>query len=158
MQQIYRRTPMSKCDFNKVASNFIEITRWHRCSPVNMLYIFRTSFHKNTFRGLLLLFVTKAKYFSKVIFSKFDNQYLPTSCQCSHLLQCFPLLYSSAFFCIRFLICQGSKKRESKKIIFSVHYVTQNFISSEILVYDQFSLYYIYVQFRKTALSKLLLH
>ena len=26
MQQIYRRTPMPKCDFNNVASNIIEIT------------------------------------------------------------------------------------------------------------------------------------
>ena len=29
MQQIYRRTTMPKCDFNKVACNFIEITLWH---------------------------------------------------------------------------------------------------------------------------------
>ena len=35
MQRIYKRTPMSKCDFNKVAkqSNFIEITIRHGCSP-----------------------------------------------------------------------------------------------------------------------------
>ena len=33
MQQIYRRAPMPKCDFNKVASNFIEITLRHGCSP-----------------------------------------------------------------------------------------------------------------------------
>ena len=46
MQQIYRRTPMPKCDFNKVAllCNFIKITLWHGCSPVNLLHIFRTSF------------------------------------------------------------------------------------------------------------------
>ena len=33
MQQIYRRTPMLKCDFNKVAllCNFIEITLQHGC-------------------------------------------------------------------------------------------------------------------------------
>ena len=35
-------------------SNFIEITLRHRCSPVNLLHIFRTTFTKNTF-GLLLL-------------------------------------------------------------------------------------------------------
>ena len=35
MQQIYRRTPMPKCDFNKVATNFNEITLEHECSPVN---------------------------------------------------------------------------------------------------------------------------
>ena len=28
--------------------NFIEITFWHRCSPVNLLHIFRTAFPKNT--------------------------------------------------------------------------------------------------------------
>ena len=50
MQQIYRRTPMPKCDFN-----FIEITLRHGCSPVNLLYIFGTPFSKNT-SGWLLLF------------------------------------------------------------------------------------------------------
>ena len=46
MQPIYRRTPMLKCNFNKVAkqSNFIEIALRHGCSPVNLLHIFRTSF------------------------------------------------------------------------------------------------------------------
>ena len=53
IQQIYRRTPMLKCDFNKV-----EITLHHRCSPVNLLYIFRTPFPKNTCGGLLLLKTT----------------------------------------------------------------------------------------------------
>ena len=32
---------------------FIEITLQHGCSPVNLLYNFRTSFYKNTSRGLL---------------------------------------------------------------------------------------------------------
>ena len=35
MQQIYRRRSRSKCDFNDVESNFIEITLRHGCSPVN---------------------------------------------------------------------------------------------------------------------------
>ena len=34
--------------------NFIEITLLHGCSPVNLLHIFRTTFHKNTSRRLLL--------------------------------------------------------------------------------------------------------
>ena len=42
IQQIYRRTPMSKFDFN------IE----HGCSSVNILHIFRTPFSKNTSGGL----------------------------------------------------------------------------------------------------------
>ena len=58
MQQIYRRTPMPKCDFNKVASNFIEITLWHGCSAVNLLHIFRRSLPRNTPAWLLLKFVT----------------------------------------------------------------------------------------------------
>ena len=50
-QQIYRRTPMTKCD---LLCNFIEITLRHWCSPVNLLYILRTPFPKNTLKGLLL--------------------------------------------------------------------------------------------------------
>ena len=41
MQQIYRRTPMPKCDFNK------EIALRHGCSPVNLLHTFRTPFLKD---------------------------------------------------------------------------------------------------------------
>ena len=44
MQQIYRRTPLSKYDF----------ALWHRCSPVNLLHIFRTPFPRNTSGWLLL--------------------------------------------------------------------------------------------------------
>ena len=35
--------------------NFIEITLWHGCSPVNLLHIFRTPLHKNSSGWLLLL-------------------------------------------------------------------------------------------------------
>ena len=45
MQQIYRKTPMPKDDFNKVAK---QPYCWHGYSPVNLLHIFRTSFLKNT--------------------------------------------------------------------------------------------------------------
>ena len=58
MQQIYRETPMPKCDFNKVASNFTEIALRHGCSPVNLLHIFRTPFHKNISGWLLLSFIS----------------------------------------------------------------------------------------------------
>ena len=56
IQQIYSRTPMPKCDFNKVAlqSNFIEITLPRGCSSVNLLRIFRIPFTKNTPERLLL--------------------------------------------------------------------------------------------------------
>ena len=54
LQQIYRRTPMSKCDFNKIAKqhcNCKEIKLRHGCSPANLLCIFSTPF---TFGRLLL--------------------------------------------------------------------------------------------------------
>ena len=38
----------------KWQSNFIEITFWHWCSPVNLLHIFRPPFPRNTFGWLLL--------------------------------------------------------------------------------------------------------
>ena len=47
IQQVYGRTPMPKCDFNKVALRLTEITRQHECSPVNLLHIFRAPFLKN---------------------------------------------------------------------------------------------------------------
>ena len=50
MQQIYSRTPMPK-----LLCNFIEITLRHRCSPVNLLHIFRTLFSKDTSGELLLV-------------------------------------------------------------------------------------------------------
>ena len=46
---------MAKCDFSK------KITLWHGCSPVNLLYIFRTPFYKNTYGGLLLKKSKKTK-------------------------------------------------------------------------------------------------
>ena len=52
MQQIYRRTPMPKCD---LLCNFIEIALRHGCSPVNLLHIFRPPFSKNTSGRLLLI-------------------------------------------------------------------------------------------------------
>ena len=54
VQQIYRRTLMLGCDFNKVALQLIEITLRHWCSPVNLLHLFRTPFPKNTSGGLFL--------------------------------------------------------------------------------------------------------
>ena len=37
----------------KLLCNFIESTLWYRCSPVNLLHIFRTPVPKNTSRGLI---------------------------------------------------------------------------------------------------------
>ena len=38
----------------KLLCNFIEITLRHRCSPVNLLHIFRTSFTRDSYGRLLL--------------------------------------------------------------------------------------------------------
>ena len=54
---------MPKCDFNKVASNFIEIALRHGCSPLKLLQIFRTPFPKDTYRQLLLLIMMTLIFF-----------------------------------------------------------------------------------------------
>ena len=59
MLQVYKRTPVPKCDFNNVASNFIGITLRHGCSPANLLHIFRTPLLKNTSGWLLLTTLTR---------------------------------------------------------------------------------------------------
>ena len=51
MQQICSRTPMPKCNLNKVAR---QKSLRHGCSPVNLLHIFRTPFFKNISGWLLL--------------------------------------------------------------------------------------------------------
>ena len=50
-------------------NNFFEIKLRHRCSPVNLLHIFRTSFPTNTSRGLLLSIVHY--YFINLIYTKY---------------------------------------------------------------------------------------
>ena len=52
MQQIYRRTP-------KLFFNFIDNTLRHGCSPLKLLHIFRTTFYKNAYGGLLLFCASK---------------------------------------------------------------------------------------------------
>ena len=54
MQQIYRRTTVRKCDFNKFASNLFELTLPHGCSPVYLLHIWITHFLKSSYGRLLL--------------------------------------------------------------------------------------------------------
>ena len=61
---------MPKCDF----SNFIEITLWHGCSPVNLQHIFRTSFPKNTSGGLLLNLLSLSQFVA--FFVQAVRQYL----------------------------------------------------------------------------------
>ena len=58
MHQIYRGTPMPKCDFNKIALQLY----WNRTSgwmfSCNLLHIFRILFLKNTCGWLLLNFLS----------------------------------------------------------------------------------------------------
>ena len=61
-QQIYRRTLVPKCDFNKVALQcYIEITLRNEHCPVNLLHIFRTPFYKNTYGKLPPYFAKTTK-------------------------------------------------------------------------------------------------
>ena len=54
MHQITGEHPCRSAISIKLQSNFIEITLRHWCSPVNLLYIFRTPFLKNTSEGLIM--------------------------------------------------------------------------------------------------------
>ena len=97
MQQIYRRTPMSKCDLNKIASNFIEIALRHGCSPVNLLHIFRTPFIKNT-SGRLLLNFHRDRLFIFFLFWLLGNSVVFIIC-----LQHNVLLFDKNRVCWKFL-------------------------------------------------------
>ena len=60
---------MPKCDFIiKLLCNFIEITLRLWCSLVNLLNIFRATFYKNTYGGLLLNNAISACY-AKYLFN-----------------------------------------------------------------------------------------
>ena len=67
IQQIYRRIPICKCDL-------------HRCSPVNLLYIFSTHFYKNAVEWLLLAIVRLLArlYIRSVVISKYNFNFPQT--------------------------------------------------------------------------------
>ena len=56
---MYRRKPVLKCDFNKVAK---QITLRDGCSPVNLLHIFRTPLLPRTPLGGFFWIVTRSNY------------------------------------------------------------------------------------------------
>ena len=58
MQQVYRRTPMLKCDSVKLLYNFTEIILPHGCSPVNLLHICGATVLTNTYGGILNFYST----------------------------------------------------------------------------------------------------
>ena len=66
--------------FKNMLCSFIEMARRHRFSPVDLLHIFRTSFCKNTYGGLLqymfgfeLLFVYVNLKELKLLFSQISS-------------------------------------------------------------------------------------
>ena len=69
---------MPKCDFNKVA---IQTKLRHGCSPVNLLYIFRTPFPRSS-SGWLLLDINRPsprhghKYSKYKKVSQYDGVYM----------------------------------------------------------------------------------
>ena len=76
MKDIYRRTSMPNCDFNKAAGdhlcqgaisikvlcNFTGIALWYGCSPRNLLHIFTTLFPRNNSGGLPLCSLSNATF------------------------------------------------------------------------------------------------
>ena len=56
----------------KLQSNFIEIALRHRCSPVNLLHIFRTPFPKNT-SGWLQVKYSKVSHPKKIYFRSYNK-------------------------------------------------------------------------------------
>ena len=77
---------MLKCDFNKVTYIFIEITLRHGSSPVNLLYIFRKLFPKNTSGELYLVQLL-------LIFRKLDIQTFNSKQICSLNQYCWQAIF-----------------------------------------------------------------
>ena len=76
MQQIYiREHPCRSVISIKLKSKIIEITLRHGWSPVDLLYIFRTSFPKNTSGGLLFYLRRVFRRFEKLS-NKFPEIFL----------------------------------------------------------------------------------
>ena len=74
MQQIYQRTPVAECDFNKVAKTLY----WNHTSAwvfsCRFLYIFRTSFLRTSLGGCFNAWYTWYCFRKCFIFSIWDRQ------------------------------------------------------------------------------------
>ena len=79
----------------KLLCNFIEITLRHRCSPVNLMHIFRTPFLKNTSGGLLLVLLLQKLISVREMFETIFFQVLRVASYQNYLL--WPILF--VFFC-----------------------------------------------------------
>ena len=76
-----------------VQRNFIEITFWYGCSPINWLHAFGTPFPKNTSVRLLLMnqytfriLIYSHKHFIPMIFTHFNTHYCIYTYYCIHYL------------------------------------------------------------------------
>ena len=78
MQQIYRRTSISQCDFNKVAKQFY---RNHTPFSCNLLHIFRAPFPKNITEELLLCIQLFNCVFIRTVFRILPNIYDGAFCK-----------------------------------------------------------------------------
>ena len=71
-----RKRPCRSVISIKLQSNFIEIALWHRCSPVNLLHIFRTPFHRNIIFSYLNTISIWNKFWSLRIIFNLNYLYL----------------------------------------------------------------------------------
>ena len=68
-----REHPCRSATSIKLQNNFIKITLRHGCSPVNLLYILRTPFPKNTTEGLVLTLGTNISSHFKLPSPRFKD-------------------------------------------------------------------------------------
>ena len=84
----------------KLQSNFIEITLWHGCFPVNLLHMFRTPFLRNTCRLMLLYMLALAiKYISEIVSHRIVNNAISLKC----VTRPFRCIYVNCFNRLRYL-------------------------------------------------------
>ena len=86
----------------KLQSNFIEIALRHRYSPVNLLHIFRTPFHRNTSGWLLLIIFSYLNTIS--IWNKFWSLRININLNYLYLNVC-----EQKIVCRLYAITQGKK-------------------------------------------------
>ena len=101
MQQIHKRTPTPKCDFNKDALQLM-----HGCSPVTLLHAFKVPFSKNPSRGLLLYFpvVVNPWQIQKTDGKKTKETEVQNDCLSKETLNIWFCMYLKTLCLMKFLI------------------------------------------------------
>ena len=61
---LYENSFRQPCKRSFTGQHFVEKTLWHGCSPVHLLYTFRTCSCKNTSEGLLLTYALLVVHFT----------------------------------------------------------------------------------------------